>query len=267
MLGRKYTIDDLDRLIAKGKHARAIKVLRLLLAKDPKNFRLRRQMADLLILNDDIKAAIDLLRGIAEEFAEDGFEGKAIAMLKRIVRLDPSNVAAAEKILALLQQPGSPYSTVVVQPAAEEPETPPAFYKTALFTNFSRAELHDLVSAFEVRSLEPGEIVVTEGEPGDSVFLIVNGSVRVYVSNPQRRSVQVRVLEEGDFFGEISAHTGQARTATITTIGPCELLELNREALQRLGNKHPSLPLTLAELSLERIGSDEEQQARSFGPG
>lgn len=263
MLRRRYTVDDLDRLIAKRKHAKAIEVLGGLLERDPDNFRLRRQMADLLILHGDREQAIELLSEIASRLAKDGFEGKAIAMLKRVVRLDPSNVAAAKQILSLLQQPESPPSPAVVTIQPDEPEAPPAFYKTALFTSFSPDELRDLVAAFEVRSLGSGEIVVTEGEPGDSVFVIISGSVRIYVLNPQRHNVQIRVLEEGDFFGEISAHTGQARTATIVTIGPCELLELDRQALDELGKKHPSVPLTIAQLSLERSGSFEEIRGRS----
>jgi len=94
---------------------------------------------------------------------------------------------------------------------------------------------------------EPGEILVTQGELGESLFILAAGRARAYVKDVKGRNIQTREMNEGDFFGEIAMMTGLPRTATVTAATRCELLELDREALGRLARAQPRIREVLQE--------------------
>jgi len=113
--------------------------------------------------------------------------------------------------------------------------------------------------------MEAGEIVVSEGQPGDSLFVLTEGTVRVYVRNQTGRNVQIREMDEGAFFGEISILAGKPRTATITCKTACDLLELDRPTLDAISEKHPRVLEVLQQFYDERANSDIEETIRSRG--
>jgi hypothetical protein len=138
-----------------------------------------------------------------------------------------------------------------------------------LFEDFSGEELVAVIRGFDLISYEPGDIIITEGEPGDSLFILTTGRVKAFVRNPSGRHVQVRELGEGEFFGEISILTGKPRTATVTAATSCELLELDRARLDAITAKHPRVLQVLREFCERRSGSDAEALVRgmAFGSG
>ncbi len=132
-----------------------------------------------------------------------------------------------------------------------------------LLQGFSVEELEALIGRLHLTSLQAGEIVVAEDQPGKSLFLIASGSVRVYVRNKAGAQKQVRILEQGDFFGEISLLKSSRRTATITAATPIELLELDRNAVNALAAQHPKVWEIIEDFCIRRKGSIEEIGARS----
>jgi hypothetical protein len=135
--------------------------------------------------------------------------------------------------------------------------------QTPLFPDFSADELVEVIRGLELRAYEPGEILVTEGEPGESLFVLTTGAVRTYVRDAQGASAPVRVLREGDFFGEVSLLEGSPRTATVTAAGHCELLEIDRLTLGRIAHKHPRVWSVVREFSERRARSEAELAARA----
>jgi len=139
--------------------------------------------------------------------------------------------------------------------------------QSQLFQDFSQQELVALIDGLQLKNFAAGEIVVTEGEPGDSLFVLASGAVRVYVRNTWGHSEQVRLLSQGELFGEISLLTGQPRTATIVTCGPCDFLELDRPTLDRIAVHNPKVPEIVREVCDRRVNSPEEIEARGELPG
>ena len=74
----------------------------------------------------------------------------------------------------------------------------------------------------------PGDIVVSEGDAGDSIFLVASGSVRILVLGGHGRPLEIRRIESGDFFGEVAALSGRPRSATVIAAENSELLEVSR---------------------------------------
>lgn len=115
------------------------------------------------------------------------------------------------------------------------------------------------------RRLEPeGAIVVTEGHPGDSVFLIASGSVRILVLGGHGRALEIRRLDAGDFFGEVAALSGHPRSATVVAVTDCELLEIERWALDRVVDSRPDARPILENAFAGRERSPEESVVRSL---
>ena len=138
--------------------------------------------------------------------------------------------------------------------------------ETPLFHEFTCEELVEVIRGLRLRSFAPGEIVVTEGEGGDSLFVLTNGAVRTYVRGAEGHNTQVRILQEGDFFGEVSLLEFEGRTATITATSHCELLEIDRPTLDRISRTHPRIWDVIRRFYQARSGSTAELEARAHGP-
>jgi len=98
-----------------------------------------------------------------------------------------------------------------------------------------------LADQFTLRSFEDDDLIMKEGEIGDTFYLIRSGSVALTVTGPSGEEVFSATLSEGEFFGEVALLTGRPRTATILAKGSAELMELSRSAFDLLTEKYPSV--------------------------
>ncbi|HUG52291.1 MAG TPA: cyclic nucleotide-binding domain-containing protein [Vicinamibacteria bacterium] len=138
--------------------------------------------------------------------------------------------------------------------------SPPAFVDSPLFSGFSRDELVAVIRGLRLLAFEPGDIVLTEGDPGDSLFVLTEGRVKAFVRDPaQGRQMLMRELGEGDFFGEISILSGKARSATVTAATRCEMLELDRNTLDQISQSYPNVRQVLEEFYLARALNRPEE--------
>ena len=109
-----------------------------------------------------------------------------------------------------------------------------------------------------------GGIVVSEGDPGESLFLIAKGSVRILVVGGHGRALEIRRLDAGDFFGEVAMLSGRPRTATVVATTDCELLEIDHDALDRLVEARPAARRILEGARDVRAQSPEETAVRAL---
>jgi cAMP-dependent protein kinase regulator len=264
---------SIDELIAAKKYDKAIDGLDAALKKDPKNVRLRLQLGDVLTASGRKDRGVKVLLELVDQLAADGFVPKAIVVLKKLQKLQPHHTGIEERLVDLCQsadgQAIARRSGIVPSPAAAKAEAPasgsPKGARSPLFGDFSREELLDVVRGLRLLSFEPGAILVTEGEKGDSLLVLTSGTVRCFVKNQEGRNVEVRILEEGEFFGEISLLSGSARTATVTAASSCELLELDRATLEDVSRRHPRVRTVVEQFYRSRAGSESERLARASG--
>ena len=123
---------------------------------------------------------------------------------------------------------------------------------SALFAAFEKEALLEVLTSTSLRSYAEGDIIVTEGEPGDSLFLIASGTVKVFTRGEHGEHIPLGELGEGDFFGEVSLLTGKPRTATITAKTPVMAIELDRASVDRVTARHPEVLQTLEEFCHRR---------------
>ena len=139
--------------------------------------------------------------------------------------------------------------------------------KTPLFSDFTHDELLAVIRGLELLTFEAGDVIVTEGEPGGSLFVISSGSCKAFARDPKGRNHRLRTMREGTFFGEISVLQGGPRTATVVAAGPCELLELDAPTLARIEEVHPRVRLVLTSFAQARTNNPSDAMIRlGIGP-
>jgi hypothetical protein len=137
---------------------------------------------------------------------------------------------------------------------------------TPLFGGFSQDELVEVIRGLQLQSFEPGDVVVTEGESGGSLFIVSTGLVKVFVRDQAGRSQKVRELGEGDFFGEVSVVTRNPRSATVTAATRCELLELDRKTLAGIVAIHPHIWTVMLDFCRQRTGPPPPEDGSAKPP-
>jgi predicted RND superfamily exporter protein len=111
----------------------------------------------------------------------------------------------------------------------------------SLFQGMTRSQVKKLVLISDVREVGPGEAVVTEGEEGDEMFVVLEGEVEVLKQQPDGQVRQVVTMSPGDVFGETALVTHLPRTATVSTLGKVRLLVLKWESIRRISRFSPRI--------------------------
>ncbi len=113
--------------------------------------------------------------------------------------------------------------------------------------------LFDLATAqFATESVPAGRDVVIEGDPGDKFYIIARGRVDVLKKDPLGINQSVKILEDGDNFGELALLRDTPRTATIRTLVPCIFLTLQRNHFQNLLDNSPEVRAAILAQEAER---------------
>src|SRR5262249_13711674 len=118
--------------------------------------------------------------------------------------------------------------------------------------DFSDEEIQAFIDGLRLLVFEPGDVILTEGEPGNSVLVVTSGAVKVFVRSPSGHNSEVCELGEGDFFGEISTLSGRPRSATVTAAARTEALELDKRTLDAICATHPRVRAVLEDVYIQR---------------
>jgi CRP-like cAMP-binding protein len=271
------TIDRLDRFLAKKEYDKALEAIKKELWKNPDQLNLRLRQAEILDLQGKRHKAIFIYRDIAESQARDGFYARAIAVYKKVLRLDPEQNVHSEMARLIeedrrskeVSQERREMASALEEEAATADQELKELQASKLFSSFEREALMEILASTELRSFDEGDIVVTEGEGGSSLFLIVDGKVKVFTRTETGSNVPLAELGPGDFFGEVSLLTGKPRTATITASTEVNAIELDRANLDRIVEGHPEVRQVLEDFYEKRAQETVEaviKRIRETGP-
>ncbi|MCF7973074.1 MAG: ABC transporter substrate-binding protein [Phycisphaerae bacterium] len=121
-----------------------------------------------------------------------------------------------------------------------------------LFSPFSGQAKQELSQRMHRRQYEPEETIIQQGDEGDSLFIIVEGVVKVVVNLDDGKSLEVARLGAGSFFGEMALLTGEARTATIQAVSNSQLYEITKTDIAPLISLEPHIAHALTDVLTER---------------
>jgi MFS family permease len=177
-----------------------------------------------------------------------GFSAAAILGLPPLLHADHRNIAAVRALRPLVD----------------------LLEALDLFAGASRASLERLARGAVAVSLPADADVVREGEPADALWILRTGAVAVSARGEGRRARQLRTMQGPSYFGEIGLLRGIPRTATVRTVGACELLRIDAadflDAAQGAGVSSAMLARSTARLARSHPGVSESPQTVDVVP-
>ena len=110
-----------------------------------------------------------------------------------------------------------------------------------LFTDFTSEERNIIEDASSQHSFSTDTTIISEGDAGDSMFIVKSGLVQVRKDLSDEQHKKLKQIGPDGFFGEMSFLGTCNRSATVIVLEDCELLELSVEAFASISEKHPDL--------------------------
>jgi small-conductance mechanosensitive channel len=120
-----------------------------------------------------------------------------------------------------------------------------------LFDCMNDTQLENVLQNAQIHHYGRGERMIQEGEPGDSMFVMLRGTAAVSVAK-NGTGVRVGAMRQGDCFGEIALLTGEPRSATVRAENDCEVLEIGKPIMAEVLRESPECLTALSELLAKR---------------
>lgn len=272
---------------SKEAQERALRSCLARMRRAPLDFKLRVEAGELLIALGEAARGIRVLRSCADYFTLAGFPVRALWALK-LLELHGAELSVVERGLTLLAKHyartrKSKWGPSILElqmkhperlslddlPASLEgvmaeverratdiirgvsfPDRLPAF---PLLSELTEQPFMTVARAIRLRRVSDSTALVREGEPGQSVHVVVMGTARVVKPGPSGRRSTLATLGEGDIFGEMALITESPRVASVVADGGVDVFELSRSVLVDLGSHADTLKSVLSRHVSERM--------------
>jgi CRP/FNR family cyclic AMP-dependent transcriptional regulator len=103
-----------------------------------------------------------------------------------------------------------------------------------LFTGLDESGLDSLGREMRIRRFRRGEVIFHQGDPGDALFIVLGGLVRIWLPGETGDEAILATLRPGDFFGELALLDGAPRSASATAVEATETAVLPRDRFREL---------------------------------
>jgi CRP-like cAMP-binding protein len=107
------------------------------------------------------------------------------------------------------------------------------------FSELSKPLLKEISGHMQLREYQRGDVLFWEADPCDGLHIIQSGSAKIYRLSPQGRQYIVRILQEGDTFGEVPAFDGGLNPVNVEALENCRVWVIDGQKLRSLIAAHP----------------------------
>jgi CRP-like cAMP-binding protein len=125
--------------------------------------------------------------------------------------------------------------------------------KHFLISTMPEKALDDLVRFSTIARFEPHRSIFDKGDPGDCLYGILSGRVRIYSTSAEGGEILLNVMEPGELFGEIALLDGSTRTASAAAMEHADLLRIHRDHFLPYVKANPDLILGMLSLLCQRL--------------
>ncbi|NIA29189.1 MAG: cyclic nucleotide-binding domain-containing protein [Actinobacteria bacterium] len=125
--------------------------------------------------------------------------------------------------------------------------------RVPLFAKMNDDEVAQVVNQCVRRECAKDQVILVEEEVGQTLFIILRGTVKITRTSEEGREVILTMLKSGDFFGELSLLDGKGRSATVIAMETSELLTLRRSEFLMILEKYPQIAIELLKVLGNRI--------------
>jgi CRP/FNR family transcriptional regulator, cyclic AMP receptor protein len=126
-----------------------------------------------------------------------------------------------------------------------------------LFQGVDIPELHLISQQMTEQVYDAGAVVFHEGDMGDRLFVILTGTMRVYVER-EGKAITYALMRAGECFGEMALIEDAPRSATIRAEAPAHCLTLSKQGFLNLIQHHPQIALTIMKSLCQRLRHTNE---------
>jgi len=136
----------------------------------------------------------------------------------------------------------------------------------SLFQPLTAQVRGELAAWMQKKVVAAGEVIFSEGDPGDAMYIVDDGYVSVYVTDAAMGlTVDVAALGRGEAFGEMALVTGEGRKASVKALEKTSLWVLHRDVFFRLVQAVPQMGITIAATLARRLDQVNRTQRVAFG--
>lgn len=276
--------EELGEQVASGRWPQALELCNDILAAVPHALAPRFVLADIYAKAGHHHHALHLYTLLADRCGQAGLPLLALLALKALETLgapDPGRVAAwvqrysahsrdldktaprpmaPDPQIAVPQQPPADSvdeaaQTAFARACVAENLPEPCVYVAPLplLSEMTPAALFSVYGAIKIQTFQASELLMQQGHPGDSLYLIALGEVVVFTTDAQGRNVEIARVGEGTLLGEMALVSAEPRSASVVATGPVVAAVLESQALAALGRSEGSLMAVLDRFARERV--------------
>jgi CRP-like cAMP-binding protein len=129
------------------------------------------------------------------------------------------------------------------------------------FSSLGKEERKEVTDTATLHGFSPGEVIIREGDPGRSIYVVINGRVKIFGRDNQGKEFELAILETGEFFGEMALLTGKPRLVSAMAEDTTLLMELSYPPMRKLIQEHSTVRDVLLEYYVNRLKKIKEKHS------
>jgi CRP/FNR family transcriptional regulator, cyclic AMP receptor protein len=115
----------------------------------------------------------------------------------------------------------------------------------ALFSGLSESDMQAISNLAVTRSFPKNTLVIYEGDTSNSLYVVLAGKVKVFLSDEEGKEVTLNLQGDGEYFGELAILDEAPRSASVMTVEDTKLAVLSKAAFEKCMEQHPTIALTV----------------------
>jgi CRP/FNR family cyclic AMP-dependent transcriptional regulator len=120
-----------------------------------------------------------------------------------------------------------------------------ALENIALFSGLSESDMAAISNLAVTRSFPKNTLVICEGDTSDSLYMVLSGKVKVFLSDEEGKEVTLNLQGAGEYFGELAILDEAPRSASVITTEDTKLAVLSKSAFEKCMEQHATIALTI----------------------
>lgn len=225
--------------------------------------------------------ALGALKLAAAKFAQMGLLIQAACIYRHMLDSVPLDEPLREELKRLRNVQGMPNADLLTEVFNPEdskadfseymslfssgPEVVEIYTESPILSSLNAEQFVRLVPALNLRRYKAGEVIIKEGDLGDSFYMIGRGRVLVSGTTYSGERISMTALTDGDCFGEHGFFTGEPRNATVEALNDVMLLEADKTILNHIILEFPTVRESLRRFYKERIAQLLLAKSELFG--
>jgi CRP/FNR family transcriptional regulator, cyclic AMP receptor protein len=165
----------------------------------------------------------------------------------------PARAAATTETPRRPAQPAQPSSARAAGATGAAASHITSLSQVQLFAGLDHEALRELATSMRHRAFRPGEIIVHRDDPGQVLYIIREGKVKIYITSPDGQEVSLAVFGPGDYFGELAMLDGQPRSASAVALEAVEAICLQRTDFINAVMRYPRIAIQVMYVLSRRL--------------